>query len=201
MWSVVQGAYAIVAWFFAVRAVAKTSALLGALDPALVSRARQLSRSGDRDGVRSVVENAGHPALAFVVQAESEGEDPLDRVDIVALEYGPPTRGLRGMATIGTSLGLLAAIATILTSVSAPSRGAAMAFERALMGFVTAIPLWTAATIAGQQMRRVRKSLDRFGLALAGDDGEPRTGGLDASEDSSAGSKSDPPGEEPEGGE
>ncbi|MBL8678357.1 MAG: hypothetical protein JNK05_04285 [Myxococcales bacterium] len=195
MWSVVQGLYAVVAWSIAVRAVARTSALLGALDPALISQAKSLVRRGDRGGATALVERAGHPALVFVVEAEKDDEDVLDRVDVVGLEYGPPTRGLRGMATIGTSLGLLAAIATILTSVASPSRGAAQAFERALMGFVTAIPLWTAATIAGQQMRRVRKSLDRFGLALAGDDAEPRSAEEPASEGDS---RSEPITEDPE---
>jgi|LNFM01.1.fsa_nt_gb hypothetical protein len=182
MWSAVQGVYALVAWTIATRAVTTTASLLGALEPTLISRVRQLVRSGNGAAAVSLVERAGHPALLSIAQATADGEEPLDRVDAVVLDYGPPTRALRGMATIGTSLGLLAAIATILGSVSSTSRGAAAAFERALMGFVTAIPLWTAATIAGQQMRRVRKSLERIGLAFSGEELDQRSGDEAASE-------------------
>ncbi len=178
MWLVLQGVYALVAWSIAVRAVARSAAISGALDAPVVEAARALRARGE--GYAALSTEAMHPAIAWVLGAEADGELASDRADEMVSECAPPSRALRGMATIGTSLGLLGAIATLRGIVGGGGASAARAFESALLGFVTAIPLWTALAVAGQRMRRVSVQLHRLAEVV---DGEPMVGASAGSEE------------------
>ncbi len=172
MWMIVQGAYALVAWSVAVRAVSRAAALAGAVDGGVVEAVRAARRAGR--STQQLASDQMHPALVSVLSAETDGELGSDRADEVRMDYAVPVSALRGMATIGTSLGLLAAIATLRSSTGGGEAVAARAFGSALLGFATAVPMWSALALAGRHARYASKQLHRLALALEED---PSDGG------------------------
>lgn len=174
---IVQGVYALLAWSVAGRAVVRISAIAGVMDGGVVEATRALRRRGATVDV--LVTDEMHPAIAAVLVADRDGESASDRADALLGDCAPPTNAMRGMATIGTTLGLLAAIATLRSSTLAGEALAAKAFGSALMGIATAIPLWTAIAIAGRQMKRVSSRVHALAVAL---DAEPSARGPKGSE-------------------
>jgi hypothetical protein len=177
MWMIVQGAYAVLAWSIAGRAVVKISTIAGVMDGGVVEATRALRRRGLSADV--LVTGEMHPAIAAVFVADRDGDSASDRADGLLSECAPPINGMRGMATIGTTLGLLAAIATLRSSTVGGEALAAKAFSSALMGIATAIPLWTAIAIAGRHMKRVSARVHALAVAL---DAEPSARGPVGSE-------------------
>lgn len=174
---IVQGVYALVAWWIAARAVVRMASLVGALDGGVLEAVRAVKRRG-----RSVAELATgemHEALVPLFTAERDGELASDRADELLTDCAPPTNAMRGMATIGTTLGLLAAIATLRGAAGGGAALAAKAFGSALMGIATAIPLWTALAIAGRHMKRVSAKVHRLAVEL---ESEPSSAGPAESE-------------------
>jgi len=150
---IVQWAYALLAWSIAGRVVVRISTMAGVMDGGLVEATRALCRRGRSTDV--LVTDELHPAIAAVLTAAQDVELASDRADALLSEYAPPTNAMRGMATIGTTLGLLAAIATLRSSTVGGEALAAKAFGSALLGIATAIPIWTAIAISGRQWKRI----------------------------------------------
>jgi hypothetical protein len=174
MWLILQGAYALVAWSIAVRAVVRVSDLVGALDPALMRRVRALVAEGRGTECGALADRLENPTISLLLKGEDD-EDAYERLDDALAMSAPPTKALRGMATIGTSFGLLAAIATLRFGMpSGATRAAGAAFESALLGFVTAVPLWTAIGVCGLRMKRCAVLLEKLAAARTGEEPEPR---------------------------
>ncbi|MFO0557230.1 MAG: hypothetical protein U0269_04375 [Polyangiales bacterium] len=169
---IVQGVYALLAWSIAGRAVVRISTIAGVMEGGVVEATRALRRRGLTVDV--LVTDEMHPAIAAVLTADRDGESASDRADALLGDCAPPTNAMRGLATIGTTLGLLAAIATLRSSTLAGEALAAKAFGSALMGIATAIPLWTAIAIAGRHMKRVSSRVHALAVAL---DAEPSVRG------------------------
>jgi hypothetical protein len=163
MWLIVQGTYALFAWWWAARVVARAATLAGALDPQVLAAVRALVRRGRVDACDGLAERVGVSAITEVLCAHREGDEPIDRLDGVLAREAPPHRALRGLATIGTMLGLLAAIATLRGGGSGTR-----ALESALMGFSTAIPLWTAVGLSVSRWRRASRALEKLAAARMG---------------------------------
>lgn len=164
MWLWLQGVYALAAWAYSVRVVARVSALAGALDGAVIDAVRALRRRGE--GLDALLASDElHPDVQWILRANAEEELASDRAEVVLAKTAPPSLTLRGLATIGTSLGLLGAIVT-LRGVIGGGGGAARAFESALLGFVTAIPVWSALSLAAQRMRRTARQCERLAELL-----------------------------------
>jgi hypothetical protein len=177
LWFIAQGVYACAAWSFAARAVVRSADLAGVLASPLVSRARSWRGPEARARRRRIAQQLNSPAVSLLMQEPlEEGEHFVDRLDDALGLAAPPSRAMRGMATIGTMFGLLAAIA-LLRGRAGDARVAAAAFECALLGFVTAVPLWTAVGVCGARARRSALGLERLASALDGDgpaEGEDR---------------------------
>lgn len=177
MWLWLQGVYALAAWAYSVRVVARVASLAGAIDGGVIEAVRALRRQGE--GLDALIASDElHPDVQWVLCAAREGELATDRMEWVLARTAPPSLALRGLATIGTSLGLLGAIVT-LRGVIGGGGGAARAFESALLGFVTAIPVWSALALAAQRSRRTARQCERLAELLD----------LDPSADASVGSE------------
>lgn len=164
MWLWLQGVYALAAWAYSVRVVARVASLAGAIDGGVLEAVRALRQRGE--GLDALLaSDALHPDVRWVLRSAHEDELATDRVDAVLAKTAPPSLTLRGLATIGTSLGLLGAIVT-LRGVIGGGGGAARAFESALLGFVTAIPVWSALALAGQRTRRTARQCERLAELL-----------------------------------
>jgi len=99
---------------------------------------------------------------------ESSDAERVGLLDDVVDSLRPPIRLLRGLATAGTTAGLLAAIATLRRALGVGTQGAleaaaARGLDCAVTGFLTALPLWTAIALCRQNFRR---SYDEIDLAL-----------------------------------
>ena len=164
MWLWLQGAYALAAWAYSVRVVARVASLAGAIDGGVIEAVRALRQRGE--GLDALIAcDELHPDVQWVLRAGREDELATDRMELVLAKTAPPSLTLRGLATIGTSLGLLGAIVT-LRGVIGGGGGAAKAFESALLGFVTAIPVWSALALAGQRSRRTARQCERLAELL-----------------------------------
>ncbi len=185
-WLLAQGAYAIGAWGFAARAVWQSAVLVGLLSAPLASRVLAWRRANEDERARAFAREVHNPVISLLMEVPlEEGELADDRLADALAMAAPPSKALRGMATIGTLFGLFAAIG-MLRSAGADARVAPAAFECALLGFVTAIPLWTAVAVCGVRARRITLALERLALAI---DGE--TQAEDASRDDPRGAVSD----------
>ncbi len=165
MWLALQSVYAMVAWSIALRAVVRSARLSGLLDASVLKLCKRLLTAKHESSIKELCDQLGSAPLSEVLrESVSPTEDVFARVDRAVAMTAPPTTALRGLATIGTSLGFLGAIATMRASVDTggAQRAMAQAIECALLGFVTAIPLWTAVTISGKHTRSARLALDKL---------------------------------------
>lgn len=173
MWLWLQIVYALVAWSIAIRAVLRTAKLSGLLDVSLLKLVRGLARQKKDTEIAALCDDLNSSAVSEVLREPvTLGEDMGARVNQAIALSAPPSTAMRGMATIGTSLGFLGAIATMRTGVDVggAQRAMARAIECALLGFVTAIPLWTAITVSSRHMKTVRTALDKLADAREGTD-------------------------------
>lgn len=169
MWLAVQAVFAVFAWGVAIRAVLRVADLAGVLiESKLVETTRALTKQGDHDGLRRLGQALDSANLqAIVAVSESELLELDLRVNAAVDAVRPPLGALRGMATIGTSLGLLAVIVRLHHGLQIGSAGAAMmgVLDSAVLGFVTALPLWTAIGLVQPKMRRIVERLDALAEA------------------------------------
>lgn len=165
MWIWIQATYAIIAWSVALRAVIRSARINGQLEPALLKLVQKLVATKQEAQIEALCDELNAEAISEVIREPVlSAEDVFARVKQAIAMSAPPTTAMRGMATIGTSLGLLGAIATMRSSFdTGASQGAvAQAIQCALLGFVTAIPLWTAIGVCAKHVKPARIALDKL---------------------------------------
>ena len=165
MWIWIQATYAAIAWSVALRAVIRSARLNGQLDASLLKHVQKLVGSKHEAQIEALCVELNSEAISEVIREPVfSAEDVFSRVKQAIAMSAPPTTAMRGMATIGTSLGLLAAIATMRSSfdTGGSQRAVAQAIECALLGFVTAIPLWTAIGVCAKHVKPARLALDKL---------------------------------------
>ena len=183
-WLAVQFAYAVSAWWFCARPVANAEHFGAAAGRELAATIRELRAAGQGGVVQRLPELLGIEALADLLELDprtSVAEQFVERANAVTRAVAPPTRVLRSIATVGTMLGLLASVASLhgaLDSAGAAAMQAAAgrAFDSAVLGFVTAIPCWTAAALCGRRARQSDIELESVLLALTADETDPSGG-------------------------
>ena len=165
MWLWIQATYAVLAWGVALRAVIRSARINGQLDPSLLTHVQKLVSRQQESQIEALCIELNSEAISEVIRERVFGaEDVFARVKQAVAMSAPPTTAMRGMATIGTSLGLLGAIATMRSSfdTGASQAAVAQAIECALLGFVTAIPLWTAIGVCAKHVKPARIALDKL---------------------------------------
>lgn len=169
-----QVLFASAAWFVAAKAVLRAAQFTGETGAVLAATIRELRRTGrEADVAQLGVVLTPSPIGGLL---EDEGRCDSAEELVAEAERGlraaaPPTRALRGLATIGTTFGLLAAVAALRTGLSQSSglaleQAAGRALDSAVLGFVTALPCWTAVGLCRTLARRAAVSLEPVLLAL-----------------------------------
>lgn len=198
LWLVLQVLYASVAWYFAARAVHRTAYFSGEVGEPLAATVRELRRVGRAADVARLGA-ALEPSPAGVLLADDteyvSAEELVAESERTLAARTPPDRMLRGLATVGTTLGLLAAIAALRTGLNAGpgapfDRAVGNALDSAVAGFVTALPCWTAVGLCRTSVRRARRGLEQLVVAMRSDvpaaGGAPDTSAADVSNPATA---------------
>jgi hypothetical protein len=180
-WLAAQFAYAAMAWYFAARVVAVAYRFGGTVGRELSRTVRELRRA-DRDPDIARLAEALHPSpIASLLELTPETTSPIELVaeaERVSSNVAPPIRLLRSIATAGTMLGLLSAVATLRLSLDAGTATrmettAKRAFDSAVVGFVTALPCWTAIALTRRRARETYSDLERIVLAMRAERSRP----------------------------
>lgn len=175
-WLLVQGLFAAVAWGFSARSVVRSSRSAGSVQPALADALHEIAQRPTAEGDLARFAQALGGPVQTLLDGPSTEADPEQWALRAQRAYGleqTPVRALRGLATMGTTLGLLAAVATLRAGLEAPNSDAVRsvataAFDSAVLGFVTALPCWSALAASRLYDRRTWQGLDRAVVALAG---------------------------------
>lgn len=175
-WITMQLSYAAVSWSISAGAVYRAAFNAGTAGPGLEAAIESLTARPDRESaVASFAGALGEGPVRALLDGgydDSSAEQWALRVDRAQADYAVAVRTLRGLATMGTTLGLLAAIATMRAGLEAPHAEAVRtvanaAFDSAVLGFVSALPCWAALALARTHDRRTYQSLGRAAVALA----------------------------------
>jgi hypothetical protein len=179
LWLTAQIAFASVAWYIAARAVFQANLVGSLAGRDLAALVRDLRRAGRGSEVRRLAEALTPAPLEGLLELDADrvsAEDLVASAQSVLDAARPPAKLLRTLATVGTSLGLLAAVATLRVALQGQSAAvmtqvASRAFESAVLGFVTALPCWTAAALCRQRLLQLYRELDGVLLAMRAEGG------------------------------
>jgi len=169
-WWIAQGAHALVAWGASATVVVQYATRAG-VGSELPGYLRAAVRTGASP--RRALETVRAPP-PFAVFAEIEDDPSVDTltwaVSQARADCWPPTRLLRLLATAGTMLGLLATGAVLDHAASAGNlaTAAGSALDRAVFGFGSALPCWTAIAVSERCAAALRSRLDAIALAWVG---------------------------------
>jgi hypothetical protein len=173
-WLLAQCVFAAFAWTLAARAVHRVAFFGGYAGKGLAATIRELRVGGRASEVPKLAEQFGETPLTSLLQLDADrvsAEELVSTAQEILPAIAPPIRVLRGLATIGTTLGLLAAVATLrqaldVGAATAMERAAAQAFDSAVAGFVTALPCWTAVALCRRRTWQTYAELDLVVLAM-----------------------------------
>lgn len=183
-WLVAQVVYASVAWWLCARWVTRTAVFGAVSGRSLAGTVRELRlASRDEDVPRLTALLHAEPLAALLDREDLGGsaEQLVDDAITVARAAAPPIRMLRSLATMGTMFGLLCAVASLRSGIDANSaadlgRAASRALDSAVVGFVTALPCWTAAALCGRRARQTEIEIESVLLALTATQLDPSAG-------------------------
>ncbi len=166
------------------------TAVFGAVSGrALAGTVRELRVASRDDDISRLPSLLDAEPLAALLDTDDHGasaEQLVDHAITAARAAAPPVRALRSLATIGTMLGLLCAVASLRSGIDANSaadlgRAASRALDSAVLGFVTALPCWTAAALCGRRARQTEIEMESVLLALSAREPDPSAGAVEAS--------------------
>lgn len=178
---VAQILYASIAWWFCARSVWRTETFAASSGRNLAGTLRELRAACRDTDIARLPGLLNAEALATLLDADGRrdsAERMVSDASSVSRMAAPPVRVLRSLATMGTMLGLLCAVANLRAGLDASSAGqlglaASRALDSAVAGFVTALPCWTAAALCGRRARRTEIELELVLLALTATNPDP----------------------------
>lgn len=173
-WLVAQTVFAAVAWYLSARAVVRVFAFAGYAGRPLAVTIQELRERGRGSEVHRLAELLDAAPLEAFFDIDPDrlsAEELISRAQRVLAQVAPPIRLLRGLATVATTLGLLAAVASLRSgleagTVAAMQTAATRALDSAVVGFVTGLPCWTAVGLCRKRAWQTYSEFDLVLLAL-----------------------------------